>query len=69
LGIWLRSERGISSLEYAILIAAILAALIAGQIFLRRAISSKWRESIDGAFGEGRQYSTEPGRETTVIKR
>jgi uncharacterized protein (UPF0333 family) len=66
---WRLSKKGISSLEFGILIAAIVAAILVGQVFLRRAISSKWRQSIDQAFGEGRQYSTEPGKETVIIKR
>lgn len=68
MGTWPRNDRGITTLEFAILVAAILAALIAGQVYLRRAISYKWRESVDGTFGQGLQYSTEPGKETTIVE-
>ncbi len=46
---------GISALEYALLIAAVAAALVAMQLALRRAISARWKESID-TIGDGRQY-------------
>ncbi len=50
---------GISILEYSILVSAILLAVLAMQVSLRRAISYKWRDAADSAFSAGRQY--EPG--------
>ena len=54
----LSHRRGMSTLEYAVLLTVIVAALFAAQVALRRAVSSKWRQAAD-AFGDGRQY--EPG--------
>jgi len=45
-----------SLLEYAILIAIIVAALIGMSVYLRRSLSGKWRTFIDYTFGKGRQY-------------
>jgi len=55
------------TLEYGVLIAVIIAALLSMQVFLRRAICFKWRESAD-AFGDGRQYETDGSKATTVVK-
>jgi len=57
---WLqkKNKRGVTSLEYAILVAALIFAIAAVQTTLRRAIASKWRDAAD-TFGSGRQY--EPG--------
>jgi len=44
-----------TTLEYSVLAVVILAALLAMQVVLRRAISGKWRSTGDG-FGAGRQY-------------
>ena len=54
----LNNRRGLSSLEYAILMIAMVAALFAAQNALRRAVSGQWRQAAD-SFGDGRQY--EPG--------
>ena len=43
------------SLEYALLIAIIVAALIGISIYLKRAISGRWR-TVGDTFGHGRQY-------------
>jgi Flp pilus assembly pilin Flp len=47
--------KGVSVLEYTILIAVILAAMLAMSIYLKRAITGKWKDSAD-AIGYGRQY-------------
>ncbi len=44
------------SLEYAVMIIVLVAALFAMAAYLRRAISGKMRESAD-TFGYGRQYA------------
>jgi hypothetical protein len=46
-----RGRRGQSILEYAILIAVVVGALIAMQIFLKRSVQGKLRESIDDIGG------------------
>ncbi len=51
-------RRGSLAIEYTVLIAVVVAALIGMQVYVRRAICGKWRASAD-AFGYGRQY--EPG--------
>jgi Flp pilus assembly pilin Flp len=43
------------AIEYTILIAVLIAALIGISVYLRRAISGKWRDAAD-TFGFGRQY-------------
>lgn len=51
---------GISIMEYAVLVSVLVLALIAMQTPLRRALSYKWKQSIDTVFStDGRQY--EPG--------
>jgi Flp pilus assembly pilin Flp len=67
LGAWHLREHGVSTLEYAVILAAVVTALVVGQFYLRRAISHKWRESVDSVFGQGRQYSTDPGKQTVVV--
>ncbi len=54
-----KQSHGLSILEYSILVSALLLALLAMQVSLRRAISYKWRDAADQTFGTGRQY--EPG--------
>ena len=48
-------RRGSLSLEYAILIAIIVAALVGMSFYFQRALNGKWREAGD-SFGFGRQY-------------
>jgi len=43
------------SLEYTLLIAIIAAALIGISMYLKRAISGRWR-GVGDTFGHGRQY-------------
>ena len=50
-----RCQGGFSVIEYAVLIAVLVAALIGTSIYLKRSISGKWREVAD-TFGYGRQY-------------
>jgi Flp pilus assembly pilin Flp len=51
----IRTKKGMLSLEYAILIAILVAALLGMAVYIKRAISGKFRESGD-VFGYGRQY-------------
>ena len=62
----MRADKGISILEYAILISVLLLALFAMQNYLRRAISYKWREAAD-VYGGGRQYETQGAKATQVV--
>ena len=43
------------ALEYVVLIAIIVAALIGISMYLKRAISGRWR-AVGDTFGHGRQY-------------
>ena len=52
------AKRGITTIEYAFLIIAVVAGLIGMAVYLRRAVSGGLKEAGD-AFGHGRQY--EPG--------
>lgn len=55
-------KRGQSTLEYAVLIVVIIAALIAMQVYLKRGIQGRMRESSDQI---GEQFS--PGYTTSNI--
>ncbi len=48
--------RGISSIEYAFLFIVLAAAFIGMAVYFKRAISGRWRQTVDDAFGKGRQY-------------
>ena len=47
--------RGSFSLEHATLIVIVAAAMIGMAIYVKRALSGRWR-SVGDAFGYGRQY-------------
>jgi uncharacterized protein (UPF0333 family) len=49
------SNKGLTALEYAILIMVVVAALGAGAVYMKRAISGSMRSAGD-TFGQGRQY-------------
>ncbi len=59
-----RDARGISTIEYAVLIAVAVAALLSMAVYTKRALCGKWRMAGD-SFGHGRQY--EPG--VTIVTR
>jgi len=48
-------KKGTSILEYSLLVAIVIAALLAMQIYVKRAVSGRWREAGD-VFGFGRQF-------------
>jgi Flp pilus assembly pilin Flp len=58
---------GFTAIEYAVLLAVVVGALVVMQLPLRRAISAKWRESVD-SIGGGRQYESRGSHATQVIK-
>ena len=47
-------RKGMSIIEYSLLIAIVAAALLAMQFYLKRAVSGRWKEAGD-VFGFGRQ--------------
>jgi len=53
-----QKRKGALAIEYAVLVAIVVAALVGMQVYIRRAICGRWREAAD-TFGHGRQY--EPG--------
>lgn len=55
--------KGTMSLEYSVVIAIVIAALIGIQVYVKRAICARWKETGD-VFGSGRQYDTT----TTITK-
>ncbi len=48
-------KRGISVIEYSLIVAVAVAALLGMSIYVKRAISGRWRQAAD-TFGHGRQY-------------
>lgn len=55
------SRRGQSTLEWVLLMAIMLAALLGAQRFLKASLMGQWRQTAD-TFGHGRQYD----RSTTI---
>ena len=52
-----RHIKAVSMIEYSFIIAVVIAALLAMQIYFKRAIAGRWRQTAD-TFGFGRQYQT-----------
>jgi Flp pilus assembly pilin Flp len=50
------NRKAISIIEYSLIVAVVVAALFGIQIYLKRAISGRWRQAAD-TFGFGRQYA------------
>lgn len=50
----INSRRGSLSLQYACLIAVVVAALLTMSIYLKRSLCGKWR-AVGDSFGYGRQ--------------
>lgn len=53
----METQKAFSTLEYATLIAVVVAALLVMGIYIRRAVCGKWKDAAD-SFGFGRQYDT-----------
>jgi Flp pilus assembly pilin Flp len=49
------SKKGLSIIEYTVLIIAVIGALLAMQAYVRKAICGRWRQGAD-AIGFGLQY-------------
>ncbi len=58
----LKSSRGQSTLEYSILAVIIIAALVSTQVYMKRGIQGRWKDSVDQL---GDQYS--PGLMCGVV--
>lgn len=52
-------SKGLSVVEYSMLVVIVVTALIGIQIFLKRAVSGNWKQAGD-VFGYGRQYEPPP---------
>jgi len=48
-------RRGIFAIEYAALIAIVVAVLLGMSVYLKRSLSGKWR-AVGDVFGYGKQY-------------
>jgi len=51
----MNKRKGSTAIEYAVLIAIFIAALLTMSVYIKRAISGKWR-SVGDSFGFGRLY-------------
>jgi len=47
-------KKGMSVVEYSLLMAVLIAALLAMQVYVKRAVNGRWKEAGD-VFGFGRQ--------------
>ncbi|MDD5477967.1 MAG: hypothetical protein PHG87_07235 [Candidatus Omnitrophica bacterium] len=47
-------KKGMSVVEYSLLIAIVIAGLLAMQVYVKRAVNGRWKETGD-VFGFGRQ--------------
>lgn len=50
-------QKGLSMIEYSMVIAIVTAALLAIGTYYKRAINGRWRQDAD-SFGFGRQYDS-----------
>ncbi len=53
----INNAKGVSVIEYTLITIVVLAALLGMQIYMKRAISGRWRQAAD-TFGYGRQYGS-----------
>ena len=61
-----KAQRAFSTLEYSLLIAVAIAALITMSVYIKRAVSGRFKDTAD-SFGFGRQY--EPGVTVETIQK
>lgn len=52
-------KKGLLAVEYALLIAAFIAAVVGAAVYMKRAVCGHWRTQAD-TFGYGRQYEPDP---------
>ncbi|MFH1640465.1 MAG: hypothetical protein ABIA66_00740 [Candidatus Omnitrophota bacterium] len=50
-------KRGLSTIEYGMVIAIVAAALFAIGVYYQRAVNGRWRQAAD-RFGYGRQFNS-----------
>ena len=55
----MRNLKAASIIEYSLIVAVVVAAILGMQIYFKRAICGRWRQAAD-TFGYGRQ-ATSPG--------
>lgn len=53
----IRKLRGVSAIEYSLIVAVVVAGLLGMQFYMKRAISGRMRQAAD-TFGYGRQYDS-----------
>lgn len=58
-----KAKKAFSTLEYAVLIAVTVAALITMSVYIKRAVSGRFKDTAD-SFGFGRQYDPKTTVET-----
>jgi Flp pilus assembly pilin Flp len=51
----IRHIKGITMIEYSLIVAVAAAAILGMSVYIKRAVSGRWRQSVD-TFGYGRQY-------------
>ena len=51
----MKPSRGVFTVEYAIMGAVLVAALLGMLVYVQRGLQGKWRE-VGDSFGHGRQY-------------
>ena len=51
----LRRKHGWLAIEHAVVVAVVIAAVLGMSIYVKRALSGRWRDAGD-TFGHGRQY-------------
>lgn len=49
-------RKGFLAIEYTVLVAIVIAAFLGMYVYIRRAISGRWRAQVDSLGGYGRQY-------------
>lgn len=52
-----RFIKGISVIEYSLVVAVVAVALWGMRVYVKRAVAGRWRQAAD-TFGYGRQYDT-----------
>lgn len=50
-----KAQKAMAVIEYSLLVAVVAAALLGIQVYIKRAVCSRWRDAAD-SFGYGRQY-------------
>ncbi len=53
----IKNNRAISTIEYSLIVVVVIGALLAMQIYFKRALCGRWRQTAD-TFGFGRQYGS-----------